>query len=357
MRGYIAEYMASRPRKPEGTSGSETVVATILDNDRISSHPRQVLQMPATPNILVAGFAKCGTTSLARYLADHPDIASPPVKEVYAYVDEGPLQSYRDEIASAIPQLAKDGRRYRLDATPFYYCQNAALKFAENTPDCRVVFITREPISRLVSSYRFFSEMYQEFPSATFSTFISSLLSPSESARFQSRISKPFFKYLYSLELEMGRYATHIQRWQSILPAERIAVISMERMRSDPLQIMKDLCRFLKVDAAPYSDYHFTSFMRSYSVRSKFLQRWLRKIGGPDLMRYSTLQEYHNPFHFARSSYVRKVGGVLLRVMQKTSRTYELESWQTASLQKYYRADNISLLAQYGIDYTAGRSA
>src|SRR4051812_36912141 len=97
----------------------------------------------SNPNLLIVGFVKCGTTSLAKYLTDHPQVAAPVAKELYYLIDEdSDLQSMQPIINTlAFGRNAKGaggyidffpdtaGCRYALDATPFYYSQQAALDY------------------------------------------------------------------------------------------------------------------------------------------------------------------------------------------------------------------------------------
>ena len=41
------------------------------------------------PNTIVAGAPKCGTTSVFRYLADHPEVCASNVKETRFLIDPG----------------------------------------------------------------------------------------------------------------------------------------------------------------------------------------------------------------------------------------------------------------------------
>jgi hypothetical protein len=76
---------------------------------------------PHLPNLLIAGVAKAGTTSLFRYLAQHPDVCPSDVKELRYFSalrygeDMAPLESYSAHFAHC------EGQRYRMEATPGYY--------------------------------------------------------------------------------------------------------------------------------------------------------------------------------------------------------------------------------------------
>src|SRR3954463_13629169 len=73
------------------------------------------------PNLVIAGVAKAGTTSLFNYLAQHPDICASDVKETryfeplrYGEVLP-PIESYTAHFRH------RQGERYALEATPTYF--------------------------------------------------------------------------------------------------------------------------------------------------------------------------------------------------------------------------------------------
>lgn len=48
------------------------------------------------PNFFIIGAPKCGTTSLAHWLAQHPEVFMSPVKEPHYFSTDFPLTSWRD---------------------------------------------------------------------------------------------------------------------------------------------------------------------------------------------------------------------------------------------------------------------
>ena len=101
------------------------------------------------------------------------------------------------------------------------YSQQCAIDFMKKHPDGRAIFMLRDPARRLMSSFRFYQGMYQEYPDSEFDEFTNALLNIGQTRDiYRDRISKDFFKELFSAEIEMGRYINHIRRWQSELPED-----------------------------------------------------------------------------------------------------------------------------------------
>lgn len=104
------------------------------------------------PDFIVAGAQKAGSTSLFAYLAAHPDVDQPLVKEVN-YFD---LWAHRghDWYGRHFPVARDDGRQTG-EASPMYMVHPLAMaRIARDLPDVKIVVILREPVSRLVSHYR-----------------------------------------------------------------------------------------------------------------------------------------------------------------------------------------------------------
>ena len=53
--------------------------------------------------------------------------------------------------------------------------------------------------------------------------------------------------------LNPGKYAQHLERWLAFYPAQQLHIIDGEQLRLNPIDVMNDLQRFLKI--APIMDY------------------------------------------------------------------------------------------------------
>lgn len=318
--------------------------------------------------LLITGFLKCGTTSLAKYLSDHPSISTPIAKELYYFIDASSkltsMQSVISKLSFGAEVSSFDGRsfdeffspnhdtKYIMDATPFYYSQKVALEYAEKNPSAKIIFMVREPAKRLLSSYRFFQNMYQEYPISTFEEFVSALLSDGDKRdKYRNRIDKEFFRELFDDELDMGCYADHIDKWVNVIGRDRIFVGSLEKMNQDPISFLKSVCFFLNLDPGVYENYRFEPFMQSYAVRFPALQKFGRWLGREDPMSYDTISRYQNPFHRIPFHNLRARLEAVYKYIQHVEPNKLVDDNSLTRVRSYYRQFNDEMNEKYGTQY------
>lgn len=120
------------------------------------------MTMQTKIDFFVPGFSKCGTTTLFRVLTHHPEIFIPEIKEpMYFGSSAG-----EDKTAwfEALYSHAKNGQ-LKGDCSTFYssiYMEaDAGREMFQNNPRAKLIFIARDPIDRIESSFR---EMHNSAP-------------------------------------------------------------------------------------------------------------------------------------------------------------------------------------------------
>lgn len=108
-----------------------------------------------TVNCLIIGAQKSGTTALASFLAEHPDICVAPAKEVHLF-DAPDFEESREfcdaRYAAAFPNFR--GQAIVLEATPIYMYLPIAIERIRRYNDAiRLIAILRHPSERAVSHY------------------------------------------------------------------------------------------------------------------------------------------------------------------------------------------------------------
>ncbi len=228
----------------------------------------------STPNyLLVIGSAKSGTSSLFRYLADHPDVCGSSLKETYFFApdfDAKKRHSLDDPIEAfeAYFDHASSTDQLRVEATPFtMYGQGAAERIAAGLDDVRVLCLAREPVARFVSDYRFLKQrdsLGDDVPS------------PAEFTERQ--LAEP---NSISNTLSIGRYSDVLPGFVDALGADRVDVAFFEDLTADPAAEMERLATFYGLSAGFFTDYEFKVINKTIVVGNPLLNTLRMKAESP----------------------------------------------------------------------------
>jgi hypothetical protein len=180
-------------------------------------------------DFIVPGFSKCGTTSLCWYLAQHPDIYMPEVKEpnffAFGYGFGWEWYEALFENTGAARIVGEGSTFY--SAAEF---ENAACeRILRHFPEIRLIFIARDPIARIESSYR---ELHHS------------------GYRYGVRTPFTIFEALRQHHniIADTLYWRRINAYRRHLPDSRIHVLFLEDLRRDPATELAKCFRFLGVD-------------------------------------------------------------------------------------------------------------
>jgi hypothetical protein len=213
------------------------------------------------PNFLIVGAPKSGTTSLARYLADHPDAWVVPEKELRFFDQHYDLGRdwYRDRFAAAGSEQAIG------EATPTYLINaRAPARIAETLPDVRLIAILRNPVDRAYSHYWHWRERLGE--TRSFEQVVEDELAGK--ANGSDPIWRPEAPETFPY-LGYGRYAPQLENLARHFPPERILVLLFEDLTERPAEVFGEVCRFLGIDdsAVPESVGRVENAFRYYYPR------------------------------------------------------------------------------------------
>src|SRR5690606_3691557 len=116
-----------------------------------------------TPNLIVPGAPKSGTSSLHEYLNLHPDIEMSRVKEPHFFTHNKIYQEGLDFYKKMFlnPQI-----KYHGESSTAYFSDQLALKrIQKDVKDVKFILILRNPVERTISHYRWLVSHFQEFRS------------------------------------------------------------------------------------------------------------------------------------------------------------------------------------------------
>jgi hypothetical protein len=194
------------------------------------------------PNFLIVGAMKSGTTSLAQYLAAHPQAYVAREKEVNfferGYVWKRGLDWYESRFADAGDALAVG------EASPSYmYWPTAIERMASVVPDARLIAILRDPVDRAYSHY-----LHWRFDQAREDRSFAQAVDAEIAAGPPNRqdyhdAGKDEFDYLVR-----GIYLPQLERICEHYPREALLVELMDDLKRAPDETFARVCRFLGID-------------------------------------------------------------------------------------------------------------
>lgn len=231
-----------------------------------------------TPNLIMPGVAKCGTTTLYDLLVSHPRVTGGIEKEVRFLMDAddelATAQNVRDlGVAGWADQFADKGQGdfdVWLDASPQYQYQQVALStIATLNPQPKVLFVVRKPSARLFSLYQYARYHHKRLPHVTsFAQFIEEIRPPVD-----SRLNDQ--KMMINAWAD-SHYDQMLERWSAVVPPERLYVTSVEEIGADRDGVLTDIAHWLGIDPAPL----LTSEVDRSNPTVKTRSRLIRMVGG-----------------------------------------------------------------------------
>lgn len=235
---------------------------------------------PRLPNFLIIGAAKSGTTSLASYLAQHPEVFFSPWKEPNYFAlagrkipSAGPvppevmfnllyfhsvttLPEYEALFAGAgsHPAVGEASVRY-------LYYPEAPRRIRELLPQVRLVALLREPVSRLFSHYCMnLQHQLEPLP-------LREALAQEEARRAAGW----GWDWHY---VNVSRYAAQVRRYFELFDRDQLKIFLYDDFVARPREVYAEVCRHLGIDDRFEPDMSERGKV-AHRPRSLRLDRWL----------------------------------------------------------------------------------
>ncbi|MEO8099529.1 MAG: sulfotransferase [Acidobacteriota bacterium] len=220
------------------------------------------------PTFFLAGVPKSGSTSLYRYLDQHPDIYMSPIKEPNFFADEARFANF-----SAYFQKLGEPARARLRAflsgpmttacsagpvegwdgylslfknvrhekaigeasVCYLWSPTAAKNIAARVPQAKFVIILRNPAERAFSQYKHMLSFALD--RVDFRAHVQASMAASATT----------FSELYPF-LNFGFYGEQLERLFQTVERARVGIWFYEDFCRDPARMLREVCQFLNVD-------------------------------------------------------------------------------------------------------------
>lgn len=239
------------------------------------------------PNLIIAGAPKCGTSSLFKWLADHPEACGSTVKETFYLMDEGhPLlrkhsNFHRHGLEGYRAHFNRNGSaacRILFEATTHYLYQRTALDVLSSLPvPPQIVFVLRKPSERVYSSFQYSkNNLANVRRDLSFSRFVEEAQRDPASPLITECAGES--AYVLRNDIGYSRYIEYISAWITRFGRQRVHVLLFEELKKEPRAFMRDLAQRLGIDPAFYDGYDFPRKNETIHVRHPALHRSARRL-------------------------------------------------------------------------------
>ncbi len=199
------------------------------------------------PTFLGIGVQKSGTTWLYHLLKSHVQIYMPEYRKELHFFDShysNGLEWYNSFFSdSKTMHQCKEAGEF----TPSYiYNENALQRIKKDLPESKFIVIFRNPLDRLISSFKYYKQRGGENDFITFS----------------NQDGVPFKKGLYSVQ---------ISRWFKHFNRDQFLILIFEEAVFNPEQTKKRIADFFNIDADLFSRSGHETLNKSFQVRFKKL--------------------------------------------------------------------------------------
>jgi hypothetical protein len=221
------------------------------------AYARPTAGLRLLPDYLIIGAQRAGTTSLHRYLVQHPGVRTTLRTKGVHFFDTGygrGMSWYASRFPTRLTAWSV-ARRHGVElrtgeASPYYlFHPHVPARVAEHLPQVKLIALLRDPVGRAYSHYQ--HEVARGFETLSFEEAIEA--EPARlAAETERMLAEPLynsFAHQHHSYLARGRYHEQLERWRALFDDRQLLVLSSERFFSDPERTFAQVLDFLELPA------------------------------------------------------------------------------------------------------------
>lgn len=206
-----------------------------------------------SPSFLVIGGQRCGTTTIFKSLAAHPQVMRPPVEkgtDYYTLKHSRGIDWYRGHFTLAATSRRRChayGEPVAFEACTYYLFHPFAIeRIAADFPDMKLVAMLRDPVERAYSAYKHeLARGFETEPDFERALELEDERLEGEVERMRRDEDYESFAHRHLAYARRGQYAEQLERVLRHFPAEQLHVIESEAFFEDPAREFAGLLEFL----------------------------------------------------------------------------------------------------------------
>ena len=210
-------------------------------------------ETPFSPQFIIIGAAKSGTSALYSYLASHPKVLPAIVKKINFWSDRfhHDLPWYQAHFPAISEAIALEQGFMTGEASPSYFAHpNAPQRLKQAYPNLRLIVSLRNPVDRTISHYYERVRRHQEV--RPLKQAIDDSLTGNFSTDEEEKLAQNY--------LQESCYSANLKAWYSQFQPEQLYVLKSEDLLGNPAKMSQSVFYYLGLPDHQLSQY------RNYNV-------------------------------------------------------------------------------------------
>jgi len=208
------------------------------------------------PSFVVIGGQRCGTTTIFKSLAEHPQVMRPPVEkgtDYYTLNYNRGIDWYQGhfpmELSGAL-QGRRAGESFAFEACTYYMFHPLAIeRLAKDFPNIKLVAMLRDPVERAFSAYKHeYARGFETEPDFQRALDLEDSRLEGELERITSNADYESIPHRHHAYRRRGQYVEQLERVFQHYPREQVHVMESEGFFRDPVGEYLKLTNFLGLD-------------------------------------------------------------------------------------------------------------
>lgn len=231
---------------------------------------------PSQAFACVVGAPRCGTTTLSRLLASHPQVSFSAVKEPHFFsrieLDGMGDEELRDFIAGHylaryFPDVDPSAKVMAEGSVSYLYAPDHMQAILRLWPDAKFIIAARDPLQLIPSLHQRLlyqgDEVVKDLETAW------RMIEDRRNGRKVPRSCLDVRQLFYD---EAARFGKHVGAFFEAVGRDRCHVVLFDELQSDPRKVHEDLLGFLRLEPAPMPE------EKRHRARHGFRIGWLQRL-------------------------------------------------------------------------------
>ncbi len=281
--------------------------------------------------LFIAGAPKSGTSLMFQILTSNKNISASLLKETNFFLDQNhPLLNkdynvHKDGVGGFEVNFKDETySSYRLEGSVHMMNQETPLKYLNELGDVKILFLLRDPIKRLESSFNFTKFNLSNFKRSdiTCNDFVNILLNGKESD-LQNEMKNGVFPTVLWNELSLGRYSSYIKKWIDTFSSKSISIIQYEKFVKNKKEGVSQIAEFLKLNESDFK-IEIGEVNPTMKINSSTLHFYLKKYV-PSFLQFSFIKNGYYKFQRNRNVELQELDSITLNLLKEYYKPFNLE--------------------------------